>query len=118
MKNWGYTFSIQAWLRKQVLTRDWWQCQDCGETNKIYVHHILPVRLRPDLRFDTENLRTVCMPCHMKAHKRIDFLELQMGEDAIKSMAPREFLKIDDLAMQKKIDDARIEEITRIVFRR
>ncbi len=49
-------------LRRQPL------CQICLKTG-LYtqaqeVHHIKPIRERPDLRLDAANLQALCKPCH------------------------------------------------------
>jgi len=45
-------------------------CLDQGETVAAeLVHHIEPVKERPDLRLFMENLKSVCKPCHERLHK-------------------------------------------------
>lgn len=61
-----------AWLaiRKAVLERDHYLCQEClrqGKTvagSKMAVDHIKSRRERPDLALDMDNLETLCPPCH------------------------------------------------------
>jgi len=53
-------------LRKQVLERDGWRCQNCGSSENLHVHH---VQSRGRLRADTlENLMTLCACCHRDVH--------------------------------------------------
>src|SRR5260370_16594729 len=55
-------------LRKQVLDRDGWKCQDCGSSNDLHVHHLRP---RSKLGHDApENLITLCSSCHRRQHWR------------------------------------------------
>ena len=53
-------------LRRQVLGRDGWRCQDCGISQDLQVHHI---RSRSRLGGDVEeNLITLCAVCHGTRH--------------------------------------------------
>lgn len=53
--------------REAVFSRDDYRCYDCGERNgNIQADHILPFALFPRLRFDVNNGRTLCVPCHRK----------------------------------------------------
>lgn len=58
--------------RMSVFTRDNYTCQDCGVRNgcgkTIYLNadHIKPFALYPELRFDLNNGRTLCIDCHKK----------------------------------------------------
>jgi 5-methylcytosine-specific restriction endonuclease McrA len=55
-------------VRKQVLQRDGWHCQDCGAARDLQVHHMKP---RSQLAGDiTQNLITLCATCHGKRHGR------------------------------------------------
>ena len=53
-------------LCREVLERDGWRCQSCGCIESLQVHHIQPRgRLGDDM---AENLITLCVVCHQKAH--------------------------------------------------
>jgi 5-methylcytosine-specific restriction endonuclease McrA len=55
-------------LRKHVLKRDGWRCQDCGAMKDLQVHHI---KRRSQLGGDVaQNLITLCASCHGKRHGR------------------------------------------------
>jgi 5-methylcytosine-specific restriction endonuclease McrA len=57
-----------AILRRLVLKRDGWRCQQCGSLRNLDVHH---VRRRSALGDDAEaNLITLCRDCH-QMHKFI-----------------------------------------------
>ena len=46
------------------------QCQYCGTTKNIHVHHIIPVKLEPLFSLDPENGICLCEECHYKiGHK-------------------------------------------------
>jgi hypothetical protein len=51
--------------RRFVFGRDDYTCQECG-IRGVYLHadHIKPFAYFPELRFETSNGRTLCVPCH------------------------------------------------------
>lgn len=58
--------------RKAVFERDDYTCQDCGarngtgETVYLQADHVKPWVLYPELRYQIDNGRTLCTPCHRK----------------------------------------------------
>lgn len=56
---------------KEVKIRDGWACEDCGELDKqlLEAHHIKPKHLFPQLMYQLDNGKCVCMWCHAKRHK-------------------------------------------------
>lgn len=60
--------------REAVFKRDGYSCVICGDRNYtgrgetviINADHIKPFALHPELRFDINNGRTLCEPCHRK----------------------------------------------------
>jgi 5-methylcytosine-specific restriction endonuclease McrA len=54
-------------LRRAVLQRDGWKCQDCGGMTNLEVHH---QRFRSQSGPDHEdNLITLCRDCHSVRHR-------------------------------------------------
>ena len=53
--------------REGVFARDNWTCIWCGSAG-VYINadHIKPFAHYPELRFDLDNGRTLCVPCHKK----------------------------------------------------
>ena len=77
----GYPY--RDW-RAAVFTRDNWTCQCCGvRGGYLEADHIKPWCAFPDLRYEVDNGRTVCRPCHMKldthGYKARKYMELQNG---------------------------------------
>lgn len=67
-------------LRREVLDRDGWCCTWCGTSERLTLHHIIPVRRGGE---NTKaNLITVCRPCH----DELEVLERQYDEDIIASV--------------------------------
>jgi hypothetical protein len=71
--------------RKAVYERDKYTCVLCGEfgKNNLEADHIKPFSLFPELVFDVNNGRTLCIDCHkqtdtyalkVRKYKRIDFM--------------------------------------------
>ena len=53
--------------RKAIFERDGYCCQVCGIIGgALQADHISPFWAFPDLRFDLNNGRTLCKPCHLK----------------------------------------------------
>lgn len=52
--------------RRDVMKRDGYKCTICGATGRLCADHIKEWFLYPGLRFDLENGRTLCYPCHGK----------------------------------------------------
>lgn len=49
----------------QVLIRDNFTCQICSQYGvNMHVDHIKPFANNPELRFEMDNCRTLCVPCH------------------------------------------------------
>jgi len=75
-KDSGSSREVQPQLRKMVLERDNWECQQCGkskQTNKnltLHCHHIDPVANNPIESADIDNCITLCKSCHKKAHQK------------------------------------------------
>jgi len=65
----------KAW-RLAVLGRDNWQCRGCGRVcgNKREAHadHIIPVAVRPDLRYEVANGQCLCHSCHSRKTSSTD----------------------------------------------
>lgn len=60
-------------LVKQVLQRDGYRCARCGRTKGdddviLHTHHIAAWADYPELRFDPDNLITLCSLCHTWVH--------------------------------------------------
>jgi len=60
------TLKLYAKMRRVVLERDGWRCQQCGTSRNLDVHHM---RRRSALGDDAEaNLITLCRHCHQVLH--------------------------------------------------
>jgi 5-methylcytosine-specific restriction endonuclease McrA len=64
------TVSAFKW-KNAVLERDNFTCQQCGKTESLHCHHIIPWKEREDLRFDVNNGKTLCQPCHMSFESKL-----------------------------------------------
>ena len=75
----GINFQIRNSLeyrlwREAVFKRDKYTCQECGARNGsgktivLHADHIKRFADYPELRFDIDNGRTLCKPCHRKTN--------------------------------------------------
>jgi hypothetical protein len=62
-------YPYKTWA-KAVKDRDGWKCVDCGSADSLHAHHIKPWRYYPALRYEVDNGKTLCHPCHEAAHGR------------------------------------------------
>ena len=52
-------------FRKKMFARDEWSCIECGyKGSAIQLDHIKPRSIYPELAFEEDNVRTLCIPCH------------------------------------------------------
>lgn len=57
--------------RRQVLERDNFTCQNCGNKKNLHVHHLLQYAEYEDLRVDIDNGITLCKKCHYEVHSKM-----------------------------------------------
>lgn len=57
-------------VRRLALDRDGWRCTKCGSAGRLEVHHIIPVHVDPSLQYELSNCATLCISCHVRAHRR------------------------------------------------
>lgn len=65
-------------MKQQRKRYDNWTCQnpDCGQRGgELHAHHITPVSEGGNI-FDHDNLTTLCVECHRKAHADDDYAHL------------------------------------------
>lgn len=58
-------------LFTQRFLRDNHTCQDCGATERLEIHHILPISQGG--KNELTNLKTVCFSCHRKNYREVHF---------------------------------------------
>ena len=85
-------YQTPAWrrLRKMVLERDHYLCQECLRRFErgygmrpraaTVVHHIIQRSERPDLELTIENLESICAECHNREHPEKKMSEAQKRE--------------------------------------
>lgn len=56
--------------RQQVLSRDLFQCQDCGTSSNLNVHHLRYDRLGTE---PLSHLVTLCSSCHTNRHEKLGY---------------------------------------------
>ena len=50
------------------MKRDDYKCVECGHNGYLQVHHIKELSKFPELAYNIDNGKTVCIPCHSKIH--------------------------------------------------
>lgn len=68
----AYAQSIGRQFLRDVIRRDGYRCRRCGgekpDRRGLHVHHIKPWAGNPELRFDGDNVVTLCRHCHAWVH--------------------------------------------------
>lgn len=60
------SFEYRNW-RKKVFERDDYECQNCNvRGGELHADHILPKSVFPELIYELDNGRTLCVDCHRK----------------------------------------------------
>lgn len=74
--NGTWTGTDDKYWRNHVLIRDDYTCQKCGlkDIDIMQVDHIKPKMQFPDLRYDPNNMQTLCPNCH--ARKTVEMLRM------------------------------------------
>lgn len=63
-------------LRKKLLN-EIKNCQRCGSSEKLQIHHKISVSSRPDLANDPENVEVICVSCHAIEHPEYEGMLLR-----------------------------------------
>lgn len=58
-------------FRAMAWERDGNKCTKCGSIENLCIHHLISRTERPDLRFDIDNVITLCRKCHAKEEARL-----------------------------------------------
>jgi hypothetical protein len=74
-------------IRRRILKRDDYTCQQCGANENLHVHHKTPFRMFDDdgVANDESNLVTLCAPCHRKEDASRKWIKIG---DVVVSMSP------------------------------
>ncbi len=68
-KNSRNSKKYQDW-RISVYSRDGHKCLNCGSTEVLNAHHIIPWKVDESLRFDISNGMTLCSACHTRLESK------------------------------------------------
>ncbi|NOW08061.1 HNH endonuclease [Clostridium beijerinckii] len=92
MKQVNKFYKDPKWIakRSRILKRDEYRCKECLRYGRSVaaatVHHVIPLDQRPDLKFNSDNLISLCNKCHDKMHDRTNNKLTKLGEQWIKRM--------------------------------
>jgi hypothetical protein len=93
-------YKSPLWQKKrlEIMNRDKFTCQECGEKEKqLNVHHRFYIKGRNVWEYDNDVLQTLCEDCHEKQHK--------------KEPKNKEFIKL-----LKTFSDTQIEQLFFFIF--
>ena len=80
-------YNSKSWdrVRQYIRKRDGYLCQECKRygkrTTAKEVHHVNPLKERPDLALDERNLLTLCLKCHAEMDDRLTGGLTKKGEE-------------------------------------
>lgn len=74
--------------RISVFERDNYTCVWCGATQNLNADHIKPWAFFPELRFDVNNGRTLCEPCHEETST---FMARKVNIESVSNIRPEPF---------------------------
>lgn len=57
-----------AAIRQQVFSRDNFRCRACGAAGRLECHHVIPLE-KGGPPFALQNLKTLCVNCHIEIHR-------------------------------------------------
>lgn len=71
-KNKNWKGGKKSYWSREIKTRDDYTCQVCGhrEPEIVVVDHIKPKSLYPELKFEPNNMLTLCPNCHARKTQR------------------------------------------------
>jgi hypothetical protein len=64
--NWHNTSAHREWSKRVKLKYD--ECVDCGRSDNLQAHHIIPVEIAPQKANDISNGVALCENCHSSKH--------------------------------------------------
>lgn len=56
--------------KEKLLERCGNKCETCDSTNRLHAHHLKCFYAFPELRFDIDNGKILCISCHMRLHAK------------------------------------------------
>lgn len=94
--------------KTEILTRDRFTCQLCGDTEKsLHVHHLRYIKGNKPWEYNDEDLITLCEDCHSKTHAEINkqlMSDIKIGDVFVYYHSDYEdYLMCYDIDYNKKI---------------
>ena len=82
----GLVRKVSNWsvLRLEALERDGYRCGDCGKSGRLEVHHLQA--LKDGGSNELANLLTLCVGCHIRAHKPATMLGQSELDDMVSEL--------------------------------
>lgn len=62
---------ITDYIANMFLTKANFKCVKCGSSNKLELHHIIPVHEDITKAYDLDNIEVLCYECHRDTHKTL-----------------------------------------------
>ena len=116
MKQSNYSEKLRnpLWQKKrlEILERDEWQCQACGDKNNtLMVHHLLYKKNKEPWDIENSSLITLCESCHEFEHShRQDYEEFLLNELKIYGYLTIDLDNIQRILPFKKIFLEKLQE--------
>jgi len=98
------SLQVKKW-RKDILERDNYRCRNCGSTEKLEVHHIIPIAELPGAAAMPMNGVTLCKQCHKETKSYLARKRESVSQQFIIQTIPHHWQEYSTIGNYATTDD-------------